>query len=209
MPSFQALIPIAFIVGSFIAGFIFFYVMSPLTKEVKKQQAEAVLSLLINFVIYMWVGKIILNLSTFIEDPFAVLAYPSNSHAFYLAVLFSMLHIGYKVKRHRLDGQLLFQSFIYVFLPASFVYECMDIIWMGNRYTWGYLVLLFILLLILMLLQNVALPKRNGVMLFAWSIGQLLLALILPYAATFGYLMEPWFLVILLAGSIWLFFRST
>src|SRR5690625_3616935 len=85
MPSFWMFLPIAHIAGSFIAGFIFFYLMSALSKAKKKQQAEEVTSLLINFVIYIWIGKILLNFLTFIKDPLAVLAYPSNSHAFYIS----------------------------------------------------------------------------------------------------------------------------
>src|SRR5690625_4868656 len=120
MPSFWMFLPIAHIAGSFIAGFIFFYLMSALSKAKKKQQAEEVTSLLINFVIYIWIGKILLNFLTFIKDPLAVLAYPSNSHAFYLALLFSGIHILYKNKRHKPDWQLFLYSFIHVFLFASF-----------------------------------------------------------------------------------------
>jgi hypothetical protein len=209
MPSVAALMPIGIIAVSFLVGFIFFYVMSPFTNKEKKKQAEAILSLLINFVLYMWAGKILLHLSVFVKDPLAVLAYPADSHAFYLAVLFSVLHIGYKVRRQGLDAQQLLYAFAYVFLFSSFVYECIDIIWMGNRYTWGYLGLLFVLLLLLILMQHTSRAKLNAGLLLIWGLGQLVLAFALPFAAAFGYLMAPWFLIIVLAVSIYLIWRNT
>src|SRR5699024_5599822 len=154
MPSFWMFLPIAHIAGSFIAGFIFFYLMSALPKAKKKQQAEEVTSLLIHFVIYIWVGSILLNFFVFIIDPLAVLAYPSTSLALYLVLLFSGLHIWCRNQCGHLDWQLLLHSFIHVFLFASFIYELIDVIWMGNSHLLGYLSLLFVLLLALIMLQN-------------------------------------------------------
>src|SRR5690625_1095176 len=87
---------VGIIVISFIVGFAFFYITSPLQKELKKAQLEEMFSQLVNFIIFIWVGKIILNFSIFIDDPLAILAYPSNSEAFYLAVLFSAILLFYK-----------------------------------------------------------------------------------------------------------------
>jgi len=210
MPSFWMFLPIAHIAGSFIAGFIFFYLMSALPKAKKKQQAEEVTSLLINFVIYIWIGKILLNFFVFIKDPLAVLAYPSNSHAFYLAVLFSGIHIWYKKKRRKLDWQLLLHSFIHVFLFASFIYELIDVIWMGNSHLLGYLSLLFVLLLALIMLQNsVSMAILNKGLLFIWGAGQLALAFIMPFATVYGYMMAPWFLgLFLIVNILWFLYEK-
>lgn len=198
MASVQVLASIAIIIISFIAGIGFLYIISSLPKAEKKQQIEEIISQLINFVIFLWIGKILLHIKLFISDPLAVLAYPSNSGAFYIATLFLLLNVGYKVKRHKLNAKKLLASFIPIFLVASFVYEFIDIVWNGNTYSWEYLGLLTLLLVIFMVFQEkVSFMKFNYHLLLAWSLGKLVLALILPFTAVFGYTIAPWFLIIL------------
>ncbi|WP_205599211.1 hypothetical protein [Oceanobacillus halotolerans] len=202
---------ISILVISFIAGFLSFYMVSSLSSQTKRKQIDEMVSLLINFVLFIWVAKVVLNIDVFLSDPFAVLAYPSNSHAFYLATLFSMIHIGYKVWRKSLDIVLTLYTFVHVFLFASFVYEFIQIVWVKDSYTWGLIGLLFVLLLVLVFLTN-HLSKKNLslVMIIGWSIGQLILALSLPYTTVFGYMLAPWFLVVILLVSLfsWLFYRD-
>ncbi|MFD1040000.1 hypothetical protein ACFQ3N_16630 [Virgibacillus byunsanensis] len=202
----SVLTSIGIIVVSIIMGFIFFFVISPLPTQVKKKQLEEITSLLINFVIYIWVGKILLNISTFITDPLAILAYPSDSHAFYLATLFIVLNIGYKYKRHNLAVLTLLNSFIPVFLAASFVYEFVQIVWNSNTYTWGYLGLVMLLIVVYMLVYDrITKEKLLGIMLIGWVFGQLMLALFLPFLTVFGYMMAPWFLILFFITSIGLY----
>lgn len=198
MASVQALASIAIIMISFVIGFSFFYFTSPLSKSGKKLQLEEITSQLINFVIFIWIGKIILNITLFMSDPLAVLAYPSNSHAFYIAALFIVLNIGYKMKRHQFNARILLASFVPIFLVSSFVYEFIDIVWNGNTYSWSYLGLLMVLLVLFMIFQErVSSMKLTYNLFLAWSLGKLTLAMILPFTTVFGYTMSPWFLIVL------------
>src|SRR5690625_4868657 len=126
------------------------------------------------------------------------------------SVLFSGIHILYKKKRHKPDWQLLLHSFIHVFLFASFIYELIDVIWMGNGHLLGYLSLLFVLLLALIMLQNsVSMAILNKGLLFIWGAGQLALAFIMPFATVFGYMMAPWFLsLFLIANILWFLYEK-
>lgn len=63
------LMSIGIIIISFVVGLIFFYMISYLSKEQRKAQIEEIVSQLINFIIFIWIGKIILNFSIFIKDP--------------------------------------------------------------------------------------------------------------------------------------------
>src|SRR5699024_6705977 len=139
---------------SFLAGFIFFYITSSLSRIEKKKQLEEIASQLINFVIYIWLGKIITNIQVFIQDPLTILAYPSNSSAFYAATLFSALTIGYKVMKHNFHVPTFLSSFVPVFLVASFIYEFVKIVSSGNVFGWGYLGILMILLIIYMIFYD-------------------------------------------------------
>ncbi|WP_229683127.1 hypothetical protein [Virgibacillus oceani] len=189
------LMAIGLIVISLVVGFISFYMMSDLSKEKKKRHVEEMSSQLINFIIFIWLGKVILNFSIFLKDPLAILAYPSNSEAFYLAVLFTALLLVYKSKRQRLDVQAFIESFLHVFLVASFVYEFIQLVWNNNTYSFGYLVLLAVLLVLFFLIRgHITAGTLITTILTVWSAGVFLLILMRPFITVFGYILAPWFM---------------
>lgn len=185
---------IAIIVISIIVGCIAFYVVSDLAKVQKKKQIETITSQLINFIIFIWLGKILVNFAIFIKDPLAVLAYPSNSSAFYLAVLGSALTLTYNAKRKQMNVLVFTHSFIQVFLVASFVYEFIQIAWHNNTYSIGYMVLLTTLLILFQLIRDRINPNTlTMIMLIGWSAGLIGLTFVQPFVTVFGYIMAPWF----------------
>src|SRR5690625_2410263 len=95
MASAQVLTSIAIIVMSFIIGLMFFYLTSPLSHVERKQQIEEVISLLINFVIFIWIGKIVVRFSIFIEDPLAILIFRINTYTYLFSYLIMCLLIDY------------------------------------------------------------------------------------------------------------------
>ncbi|HLS59574.1 MAG TPA: hypothetical protein VK044_00390 [Virgibacillus sp.] len=199
MASAQVLTSIAIIVMSFIIGLMFFYLTSPLSHVERKQQIEEVISLLINFVIFIWIGKIVVRFSIFIEDPLAILAYPSDSSAFYVASLLIVVNIVYKMKRHQFDAESLMRTFVPVFLVSSFVYEFIEMVWQGNVYSWLYLGLLMVLLLLFLVGSNQLSETRMSYLLvLIWTTGQLVLTFIEPFATVFGFIMTQWYLIGLL-----------
>src|SRR5699024_2275046 len=114
---------IGIIIISLAVGVIFYYFFNNQPKSEKKKYTDELISQLINFIIFVWVGKILLNLSVFIEDPLAVLAYPGDSNAFYLAVLFTAIIVIYKGLRKNLNLFAFAESFTFVFLISLFFYE--------------------------------------------------------------------------------------
>lgn len=196
MATVQVLKAIAILIGSFIVGFIFFYSTSPLAKSSKKKLFDEMTSLLINFVIFIWVAKIVLNFNLFIKDPFAVLAYPSNSNAFYLASLFIIINVWYKVIKHKFKPETVLIAFVPIFLVSSFVFEFIQIVWVKSAYSWIYLVLLMMLVCIYALLHDrLSSVKLTSNLMLAWSLGTLVLSLTLPFTSVFGYTVSSWYLI--------------
>lgn len=203
----EALKDIGIIIGSFLVGFAFFYVTSPFTKEVKKRVLDQTISMLINFVIYVWIGKILLNIGLFVRDPLAVLAYPSDSSAFYAATLLILIHIIWKVWRKKMTDTNLLVGFMPIFLAASFIYEFIQMFWFENSYSLMYIGMLTILIIIFLLVQDKIAGWQLSLYLFMlWSLGQIILSFILPFATVFSYIMSPWYLFIVLLLSIGLYF---
>jgi len=189
---------VVMVIVSFIIGIVFYYITSPLQSNQKKRQLEEVLSLIINFVIYIWVGKIVLNVSTFVSDPLAVLAYPSNAAAFYVATFLFLINIGYKIWRHSFNVVEWLGAFVPVFLASTFSYEFMQLIESGSKQGLNQLILLMILLIIYLLLQRKLSNQRMALILITgWVFGQFILSVIFPMVTLFGYTMKPWFNLIL------------
>lgn len=202
-----ALQKIGVIIGSFLMGFVFFYMTSPFPKKMKKSILEQLSSLLINFVIYIWVGKIILNIHVFVQDPLAILAYPSDSAAFYVASLLISLHIGWNVWRRKMDLHIL-EAFVPVFLGASFIYEFVQIFWYEDRYTWLYIGLITALILFFLLVEgHVARWKLSLYIMILWCLGQMILSFVMPFATVFSYIISPWYVgaLLLLIGSLFVY----
>ncbi|WP_405098659.1 hypothetical protein [Oceanobacillus sp. FSL H7-0719] len=182
------LMDIGIIVVSIAAGFISFYIISNLSKGTKKRNIEELTSQFINFVIFIWLGKIIIHFSTFIKDPLAILAYPSDSSAFYLAVLFIAILLAYKAKRKKLDSEAFTEAFLHVFLVASFSFEFIQLVWNNNPFALGYLILLTILLVLYFTLnERITVHRLVIILLIGWSSGMTGLFFLQPIVTVFGY----------------------
>lgn len=186
---------------SFALAFLAFYLLSNLPKEQRKQQISEITSQLINFVLFLWLAKILLNLPLFVQDPLAVLAYPSNSEAFYLAALFTGILIYVKAKQGKLAGGRLAHTFLQIFLAASFVYEFIQLAWRENPFSLPYLVVFGLLLALFHGLQGRMDPLNQiSIVLAAAAAGFFAIHFMLPYLSVFGYIVEPWFLALFLAA---------
>lgn len=197
MAAVSKLAAIGMIIFSIAVGLISFYLISNLPRETKKQQINEIISQTINFIVFIWIAKVILKFPLFIEDPLAVLAHPSNSNAFYLAILFTSLLLIYKSIRRKINLSVFLEAFIQVFLTASFLYEFIQYISGNNTYAFGHLLLLALLLILLLMLRE---RLKRAVTLFAiltgWTIGMLVLLFIQPFVTVFGYTMAPWFIIL-------------
>lgn len=202
MATAQVLYSITTLVIALLSGLLFFYVISTLPRDDKKRQVEEMVSLIINFILFIWLGKILIHFSVFIQDPMAILAYPSDSTAFYLATLFFSIHLIYKVKRHSFLVKPLLQSFIPVFLMTTFVYEFIQFILHDQPYGWAQLTLLVLLLIFYVAFSDRWPNKMFYIISLSWIIGQISLTFFLPFVALFQYLLAPWYLIVLLVVDL-------
>lgn len=206
MDSMWVIKTVGMLVISFIIGMAFFFFTNPSSIEQRKKQLESVLSLIINFVIFVWISKIILNLSLFVSDPLAVLAYPSHSTAFYSATAFLVINIIYRVRRHNMNVMAWLEGFTPVFLAAAFSYEFFAML--ESAHLSGIIQLIFLmglLVVYLILDRKVSSAKRALLLMTVWALGQFILSFIDPQVAVFGYRLSRWFslaIVIVFAGYI-------
>ncbi|MBU8566416.1 hypothetical protein KM914_08235 [Virgibacillus pantothenticus] len=196
MPSTTVLMTIAINVISFVVGFLAYYLTSNLSSTAKRKNLELMISYLINLVLFIWVAKVVLQLPLFLSDPIAVLAYPSDAQAFYLALILLAIQISYQVKKNGLQIQNLLVNYIPVLIVASFTYHFMDIVWHDNPLAWGNFVLMILLLLLFLLLRE---RIQDHILLISltisWMSGKLILSYLLPFTTIFRYMIHPLFLI--------------
>lgn len=188
---------IGIIVLSFGAGFLSFYMFSDLTKEQKKSQMDEIISQIINFVIFIWLGKVLLNITTFISDPLSVLAYPSDSKSFYSAIVLITLLLLYKSKRKNMNVLQLLETFTHIFLIGSFIYEFIQFVIKDQTNAFGNIILLAILIGIFFFLQNrLTVEFLLIVIVTIWSAGMIILGVVQPFVTVFGYIVDSLFVIL-------------
>jgi hypothetical protein len=197
------LMAIGMIALSLAIGFLSFFLFSDLTKEERKKHIEEITSQIINFVVFIWLGKIVLNLSVFISDPLSILAYPSDSNAFYFAIVLVALLLLYQSKRKNMNVLPLMESFVHIFLISSFVYEFIQFVTVDNRYAFGYLILLAILIGVFFILrERMSISILLMIQVTVYSIGMIILSFVQPFITVFGYMIAPWFVGVFFVMSI-------
>lgn len=196
MPT-NAIVPMLLNISSIVSGIAVFYIVSDLAKEHKRKRTAQAFSQIINFILFVWLAKILLNLPLLFSDPLAMLAYPSDSGAFHLAIFFSAAFISYTIWNDRTEGWPLLQTLLYILLPAAFFYEFAQLAVYDDSYAYGNMGVYAALLALFLVLDGKVSPYSiGGVLLSVWTAGMFLIFLFQSYASAFGYGMEPWFLII-------------
>lgn len=199
MASTSAFIKIGSLVFSLIIGIIFFYVTNKSPKKEKKQQLDQFMSYLINFILFIWAGKIILHIQIFFQDPFAVLAYPSDSRSIYIATLLLIIQVIYRKIRKQLLIRPLVNTMVAVFLATSFVYEFIALMMMDSKTGLRNLILMTVLLVLYILLQEKMLTNTmTNVVIISYSVVHIIFYFITSYTLVFGYMLHPFYFVIIL-----------
>lgn len=188
---------IGVIIISLAVGIIFYYFSSDLPKKEKKKYIDELISQLVNFILFIWAGKILLNLSVFIQDPLAILAYPGDSNAFYLAILFTSITVIYKTLRNKINLFVFAKGFTYIFLVSLFIYKFLQLVLEDDIFSLGYLILLAFLLITFYLIQGRVKPfVLLMLILTGWSVGMLILNYLYPFLAIFSFLLHWGFIII-------------
>ena len=193
----NAMISMVTIVTSLIAGGGIYYIFNEKSRGIKLKQIEEVSSVLINFVLLIWLSKVILNFSSFLSEPLTILAYPGASDTFYLAFIFSSAWFMYRYARDKRDRGALIETFSVIFLLSSIVHELIQLVWNGNPDAFGHIVLAALILIVFLILEKkVDMKYLLMGLLVIWSAGMMLLSSLYPVVTVFGYTMLPDFIVL-------------
>lgn len=108
------------IIVSFTIAFFLFRLISPFDNQTIKNHLDVIVDLLI-FTFFSILGaKIILNIQLLMSEPIAVLSYPSDANALYLASFVVVGRIYWIVKKQRVNWRPFFDSLTRFLLLSHF-----------------------------------------------------------------------------------------
>ncbi len=164
-------VDLVFMFVSFVLGFLFFYGVSPYEKGKRRGLLDRVSNILITLVVSIWIGKVVLQWSTFLSDPIAILAYPANTNAFYIAIIITILFSKWRwisTINQYYDHLYVFNT---VFLAASFIYSFLHHIFYQTN--WLYLIGLLLLLFFIIYYSDKKSPITiSNTTLIGWGLLQ-------------------------------------
>lgn len=197
MASTTIMVSIAILIVSTAGAMGLYYISFNISKKEKKQHLEIVTSYGIQFVIYMWIGKVLVSLPKAIADPLSVLAYPGDSWAFYTATFLTLLHLLIQSKRQKVQPKQLFQGFVPIFFFASFIYEFIQISVEGTPLNVYFLGITAITLVMMFVYQTKEMAAVGSWLMIVWAAGSSLLGFIEGYVVIFDYVLQPWYFIAL------------
>ncbi len=117
------------IISLFLGVLVLFW-FTPFSKKYQKGLLNEISSLGILFIVSLMISKALLNLDVFLRDPRAVISYPSNSQAFYLALVGVGLWILWKLIYHKQIQHLRDSAvaWMYIFFTALFAYQFIELV---------------------------------------------------------------------------------
>lgn len=197
MASTTIMVSIAILIVSTAGAMGLYYISFNISKKEKKQHLEIVTSYGIQFVIYMWIGKVLVSLPKAIADPLSVLAYPGDSWAFYTATFLTLLHLLIQSKRQKVQPKQLFQGFVPIFFFASFIYEFIQISVEGTPLNVYFLGITAITLVMMFVYQTKEMAAVGSWLMIVWAAGSSLLGFIEGYVVIFDYVLQSWYFIAL------------
>ncbi len=196
------------LVISILVSMLLFRFLHPFNERKGKQYVDEIGTIFIGIAVSIIIGKILLNVSEFITDPIAILAYPSDSKAFYIGLLFVVVYVKWRVIRSYDHFEELFFSWMFVFFAASFLYEFVISVFGNGTGNGISMVIPFVLLIgFLLLYEKVAIGLLAILGMVLWSLGQLLFR-IFDQTSIFQFYVSPIFYGLnLLIGIMLLLYR--
>lgn len=141
-----------------LGGVLFVYFTSPFNKDIVKLHVNKLFDVILYFIIFTIVSKVLLNIELFFEDPVAVLAYPSDSKAFYLASITTLIVIGFSLKKQTMDIRSFIDSLFRLIVGSQFIQLFLTLTMTTYHASIYQLALTFLTLILLVFLTKDNLP---------------------------------------------------
>lgn len=209
MPLNSVMLSIGILFASFLGGILFYYVVDHNDKQHKKYELDQFLNVLIQFILYLWLMKILAQFSMVFQDPMSVLAHPANSMHFLFASIILLVHLWFKYRNNTLATINLFQTGSFIIIASLFIYEILQLLTQPGADFNVMIVVLAALIVINVLLYG---KHKNELILSGSLIGAFLItacgfAFFKGYYMFFGFMLSPYyFLLLIILLAIYLYF---
>ena len=176
------------LIGSGVGAIFTYYLACSRTPKEKKKIIDRLFSYMIRVVLVMWTIKIVRNVSLFIEDPLPVLAYPSDTFTFYLALFLVIGHAVWELKKEQQSIEPYIVAVSYTMLLSLFFYEAILVIVYERVYHFPSLVLFFIVWSSYsILLKRSPVLRATWITYTIWTIGTFIAGQWIPVVPLFQF----------------------
>ncbi len=198
----------AMIIGGIVGAFLY-YLHSEQSKKVKKRIVDDILGHIIRLVLMMWAIKIIRHFSLFVQDPLAILAYPSDTNTFYLALIFVILIATIEGVWKKKDVLSLIPPFFYMLFIALFIYESYVLFIQQSMYSFPYyIVLASVMISYLILPQKRSEWNKMWWAMSLWTLGSLVIFPVQPLVTIVQFRMTPLFALLLFVSVSYIYIKQ-
>ena len=198
----------AFILGGVISA-ILYYLRSEQSKTVKKQVVDDILGHIIRLVLMMWTIKIIRHFSLFLNDPLAVLAYPSDTNTFYLGLMFVIIIALVEGVWKKKDVLSLLPPFFYMLFLTLFVYESYVLFIQQSMYSFPYyLVLASTIMSYLIFSEKRTVWNKTWWAVSIWTLGSLVIFPFQSLVTIVQFRMLPLFALLLFVSVSYIYIKQ-
>ncbi|SDC32098.1 hypothetical protein SAMN05421734_106139 [Pelagirhabdus alkalitolerans] len=186
-------------------GVGFFWFTSPFETHLKKRHLNYLVDLIITFIIAMIISKMILHIELVFTDPIAVLAYPSDSRAFYMATAVLFIFIYRHIKQGNYNGGEFLNTSVRFILSAHFFSLFGSLI-----LTTQYVSIVQLSIHLLLLMAIVIWPKVfdhhfMAVIVIVWGLGQAFASLFDTMVLFGFYVSSIYYVLIGLIGLVYIY----
>lgn len=188
---------------------LLYYLQSEQSKKVKKQVVDDILGHIIRLVLIMWAIKIVRHFSLFLTDPLAILAYPSDTNTFYLALVFVLVIAWLEGRWKKKDVFSLLPPFFYMLFITLFIYESYVLFIQQSLYSFPYyLVLASILISYLIVPQKRTIWNQTWWAVSIWTLGSLVIFPVQPLVTIVQFRMTPIFALLLFMSMSYIYMKQ-
>lgn len=182
---------ILILIGSYITGIIVYALMSRAHVNDRKARISWLNSMVFQLVIYVWIAKGIVLFPRLVNDPLAVLAYPSSTAMLYIALLFLAIHLFVHIHNNVLPIRHMIEVFVPVLMSTQFVYVFIQYIQTKQTPDLLNVSILFGIMMISVVVRKVHTPNGYMILFVGWAMAKMIGSLLLSRGGLFGYTVSP------------------
>lgn len=195
---------LAVLITSLLFGVVIYFLFGQVSYLEKKRNVDDFTTILVIFILSLWIAKFITNASLALKFPMAVLVYPADRWAFYLGLVLAFIYIRFIfMKKRDKMNELMITMFI-ILMSAQFIYKFIYyVLERTPQLIWG-MILYGLLLSLSIMWQHKQSNMILGCLIIILGLGNLIQTIFTRVTFFHFYTDWPFWLIVLIIGAVYI-----